>query len=229
LLTLGGFVFIALAINKFIPFALIFSGALLSLFWGRERESIAKERGLAEAMALLISQIRDSSPVVKCIVAVVLFASSLMQFYQSFKRPVADHIVAVEAMDFFETNGLPVPLLNTFGDGGYVMYRFSDPFGQTGYKVPIDGRTNITPREVQLAHHAAFSGYVNWQDYLDLVKPVSVLWRTASPLTALLLAKNEWCLVYQSTDKERGHSLFISQSIWLESYSHLESNNCNKF
>ena len=226
-LSVGAFVLGGLAINKFLPLALIFVAAVLATIWREQSRSMVQETGIPQAIAKFSEGLNGLPNSAFVLLGILLSLVAGGQVFMTSKKPIAGQIVALEAMNFFQNNKLPLPVLNTFGDGGYVLYRFADASGIPGYKVPIDGRTNITPRDVQEKHHAAFSGYTTWRDYIDLVHPETILWRTASPLTALAIASKEWCLVYQHEDLERGHSLFIKREMWTKSYSQLKSINCN--
>ncbi|MCB0339175.1 MAG: hypothetical protein KDD53_06210, partial [Bdellovibrionales bacterium] len=113
------------------------------------------------------------------------------------------------AVDFLISANIPGPTLNLFGDGGYLMYRFSDREGKVDRLVSIDGRTNVNPPTVMRAHNQAVVGSLKWSEYFALVNPKSVLWRNEGPLTAILMESPEWCLAYQDGTPERGYSVFV--------------------
>ena len=83
--------------------------------------------------------------------------------------------------------------------------------------MPIDGRTNVTSPKVYKLFLKSFNGAEGWQDYINFVKPKTILWENHSPFVRLLtLDKENWCKVYADNygamtndDKNSGFSVFI--------------------
>ncbi len=241
LLLLGAFSLGALAVVKFVPFAIILACASLAQYWAsthsRDRSSAAVDAsdglhiGLEKLRTLLLQC--AASPLRAAALSVVLLLLVFGNALRALREPVNSTYVAVQAMDFFEKQQLPHPLLNAFGDGGYVMYRFNDRQGQPRHLVPIDGRTNVTPADVLEKHHFAFQGSLRWREYFDAMpqQPRSILWRAASPLAAILVESRDWCLVYQSPVEGAGHVLLVEREWWVRAWQagqKLESKNCEQ-
>ena len=106
--------------------------------------------------------------------------------------------------------------------------RQSNRAGEISYPVPIDGRTNVVPHPVWDAFMAAFTGKNNWRDYFDLVKPNTVLWKSESPLTSLLLLDPEWCEVYRSGSAEQGFAIYVKREVFEQRKAELDSADCGK-
>jgi hypothetical protein len=144
-------------------------------------------------------------------------ALAMVQLNGVFRPAAIDNKrVPVLAMDFLEQHKLPRPIMNTFGDGGYVMYRLSSP--ETGELAPedrvnIDGRTNVNDGKVMEENQEALNGMVTWHRYLDRIQPNTILWRNRSPLVSLLLLSPEWCRVFAVGNKDRGYSIFVRRAL----------------
>jgi hypothetical protein len=215
-----------LAVVKFLPFAMIMFAALVALIWKRDGEESGRLGNLGEAMSRLLALCSGplARPAVGGLLAAALLLSAWTNVASAFRVGVNHEVVAVDEMDFIEWHQLPLPLLNAFGDGGYVMYRYSDARGEPLHLVPVDGRTNVTPPDILRAHGQAFSGWLNWREYVEAVKPETILWRTASPLTAILANSGEWCIVKRYPDVQSGHTVLVKRAFW--ELSRLSSENC---
>jgi hypothetical protein len=141
---------------------------------------------------------------------------------------VAKSRVPVDAMDLIVKQGLDLPVLHGFGNGGYVMYRLSDSKGNLQHKVVIDGRTNVVPPELWKKFMAAYLGQENWREYFEYFaeKPQTVLWKSESPLLAILLASKEWCLVNRSGSEKEGFVVFVSREQFERRKEELKAENC---
>jgi hypothetical protein len=211
---------VALAVNKFTPFALIIMSAVMALYW--QELGLRKELNLVQALRnlqLLISKLPVQGLTFVCLALAVVNVNKL---YQNFYDPAH---VPKATYDFFKEKQLPYPILNDFGRGGYVMYRESDPDGNVVNRVSIDGRTNVTPYDIWLKFNASFYGKNNWRDYIDSVKPKSIIWSNASPFVNLLIASGEWCQVFQQGSADSGFSLFLNKEDFLK-LGTLKSDNC---
>jgi hypothetical protein len=199
---------------KFLPFAAISLGALVSLWW---RETIASgdttksadniSRGLLmlhQAFNRLSFQtIGSMAFFLGCLAAVNISAQS--------KLSIDRGLVPKEAVDFIQIKQLQAPILNEFSVGGYLMYRYASPQGEPLLKVPIDGRTNVNSPEIWRLHDDAFSGRSNWSQYIEKVKPGAILWRQGSPFVSLLELSPDWCRVFVAGEDPDDYTVFISK------------------
>lgn len=144
------------------------------------------------------------------------------------KSPIYGAIVPKRAVDFIETHNLGHPILNEFGTGGYLMYRFSSNNGEPIHRVPIDGRTNVNPPAVWQSYEKAFWGREGWKEYIQKVEPKTILWSQGSPLVALLLDSPNWCRVFQTGTKAHDYSVFILKEDFQRYDKGLLSSNCEK-
>ncbi|MBN8548602.1 MAG: hypothetical protein J0M12_04730 [Deltaproteobacteria bacterium] len=217
------FVAAGLAIVKFLPFAIIYCAAVVAAIWHSERADRRVLGNLSEAVERFragFHKIPREGLSFVCICLAIMYA------VRPWREPLNYDIVPVAAVDFMQKKDLPLPILNEFGRGGYLMYRYSDAAGNPRYLVPIDGRTNVTPHDVFGEFEAALTGKYNWKSYLDRVKPETILWPTESPLVAILLEGTAWCQVFATGDKEMGYTVFVKRSYWEKHQDDLESTNC---
>ncbi len=127
------------------------------------------------------------------------------------KRPINYSAIPWRAVDFIESKSLQHPVLNDFSSGGYLEYRWSTPQGTPSHLVPIDGRTNVNRRDVWDSYLMAFEGRQQWREYLDKVRPRTVIWKEGSPLSALLLEAPDWCRVFESGKRLNDYAVFITR------------------
>lgn len=223
LFTAGLYTAAGLAIVKFLPFAVIYAAAVIAAIWYRERANRLALGNLAEAVERFHSGF-DKIP--REGLSFVCICLAIMYAVRPWREPINYDIIPVAAVDFMQQKDLPLPILNEFGRGGYLMYRYSDAAGIPRYLVPIDGRTNITPPKIFEEFEAALGGKHNWRKYFESVKPETVLWPTESPLVTILLEGREWCQVFESGDKEVGYTVFVKRRYWESRQQDLESPNC---
>lgn len=200
------FVLAALAVIKFIPFACIIIAALTARLWHDSLEQRQALGPLADGftrLELLLGKIAGHG------LGFLLFALTIIQVYPVWREPVSQEVVPVQALDFIIENNLPRPLLSDFGRGGYVMYRLSAPDGTLTEPVVIDGRTNVTPPDVMTKFRAAFDGRPNWREFVELANPGTILWRSDSPLTTILVESGEWRSIFKSGSSDRGYQVFV--------------------
>ena len=210
----------AFAVMRFIPFAVILTCALLA-------------RGLGERPVPLPAALaRLNSRLVKRVVAVGLLLSFVPllalgrgSLKRAFERGTDSNTVARSAVDFIESRSLPQPLLNSFEDGNYLIYRYADRNGEPRYRVPIDGRTEVNTKEAWTEFRAAYLGEERWQDFIDLVKPQTIMWPTGSPFVRILTSSGQWCLVYQE-GPVTGTTVLVRRSVWEARKNQLDALNC---
>ena len=156
----------------------------------------------------------------------VFISMAIYNFYPKWKVLEAFEGYPKPAVDFFIEHNLPHPIMSGFGAGGHIMYRLSDQDGNLEHKVAIDGRTNVNTEEAWKAFMDALTLNNHWQDYFDMVKPETIIWKNHSPLTTLLLHEKEWCRVFYYVAGKGGYSVFVKRSYWLTHQS-LGSDNCS--
>lgn len=223
---LGCFAFIlgALAVVKFMPFAIIFVVALIALTWRQAKENGDTQDNLTQAIEKLRALL-ERIPAFG--VAFVVVCIAVVQGGKLFSGRIPHQVVVPkEALDFFEAKDLPHPVLNDFGAGGYLIYRFSDQNGVARHKVPIDGRTNVVPRDIWNEYRASFTGKLNWRDFVDRVNPNTIIWRAESPLNAILFNSPSWCLVRKDENKKVGYNVFLRRDQWESRSASLPALNC---
>lgn len=207
----GGMILAGLTAVKFLPFASIALSALLAERWrsGRELETQWGNitGGLRELQA---SFCRLGAQTVGAL-AFFLGCLAFVNISRVVSEPLDRRLVPKAAVDFIEAKGLSHPVLNEFGSGGYLLYRYSKPDGEPRFKVPIDGRTNVNDPRIWKLYDAAFFGRENWNDYVAAVKPETIMWSQESPLVSILLASESWCRVFTSGSATHEYSLFISR------------------
>ncbi len=187
------FVIASLAIGKFLPMGVIVSFAVVASIWARESERISQVHGPGQALMLLKKQLLR---VPKEGLSFVFIVLAILAGVHTWRAVINERMVPVSALDFIKEQDLQLPLLHGFTEGGYVMFRYANQAGEPGYLVPIDGRTNVIPADVWRKYSKAAFGQRGWQEYLELVKPETILWRSDRALVSILLATGQWCDVY---------------------------------
>jgi len=95
------------------------------------------------------------------------------------------------------------------------MYHFSghegEGVGDESTKVIIDGRTNVTPPDIQEMIGNAFGGNGRWEEILNLYQPNAVLWHGETPFVSLLLLTGDWCKVYEAPQSLLKHTVLIKK------------------
>lgn len=236
-LLLAAFSLAGLAVVKFLPLAVIVALALLAKQWaalhseGAVRSSaISPARGALQNLIDGVERLRRGILWLPSAgVSFVALAITIVSLHNVWQEPVSLKIVPVQAFDFLMQRKLPLPVLVGFGQGGYLMYRFSDARGELPtpqHRAPIDGRTNVVPHHIWESSLKSFRGERGWRDYLDNVQPQTILWRTESPLTSILENNQEWCLIYRSGSTENGFSIYIKHELFVARKPEFSSDNC---
>jgi hypothetical protein len=206
ILVLGVTVIACLAVVKFLPMAAIVCAITLATLW-RERNAPKGIFGNLGESFIRMEQLY-SGKLKGPGFAVLLIAGILLQYSRLAEDQKYVTQMQSKAFDFIFDNKLSGPILNMFGDGGYLMYRLADADGKPSQLVAIDGRTNVNPPEIMAKFEKALDGQQGWKEYLDAVNPQTVIWKSEAPLVAILKEREDWKLVYQDTDVEKGHSVF---------------------
>jgi hypothetical protein len=212
-----------LAVIKFLPLASIYVVSLVAIEWryaARAHSSLPLIESISRLKALILGRIPPEG------FSFLMIAGAIVFVWNGLQAPLSARVIPAAAVDFIQDKDLPGPLLNDFGRGGYLMYRFAGRDGSPGPLVSIDGRTNLIPGDVWKKHQAAQFGKENWREYLDLVKPRTILWSNESPLIAILIASQEWCRVFNNRSDREGFSVFISREEYELRAEQLTSDNC---
>lgn len=197
----------AFAVIKFIPFAVIFCAFCVAKIWATSKSDLGN-------LATAINKFSESfEKIPREGLSFVMICLAIINVHKLWQEPINLDVVPKLAVDFIQNNNLPLPILNLFGDGGYLIYRYADANGEPtrGFLASIDGRTNVGDPEVFKKHSQAGRGLTNWAEYLDVVKPQTIIWRNEGPLVAILQQKPEWCQVYEQGLPDRGYSIFIKR------------------
>jgi len=219
LMLLSAFLILGLWIVKFLPFACVLLAAQLAILW----RDHPREDGINLGIGHLLRLVHRIPVQSLTFLLLCLTAKNIMGVWAS---PLNPSITPIRAVDFITKQALPSPLMNTFGQGGYVMYRNSDAQGEVTTKVNIDGRTNlISPAQWQNYMHA-LNGTEGWEKYVQDVSPQTILMSRESPLVSILIASGEWCLVYRDGSPERGDVVFVRRGYWEARSPTLQSTNC---
>lgn len=97
----------------------------------------------------------------------------------------------VKACGYIQEHGLEGPLYNTYGWGGYLIWRLP------GLPVSIDGRANLHG-DVRLSRYVdTWSGHRNWAEDVELRNARTILLEHESPLASILAADSRFHLVYE--------------------------------
>jgi hypothetical protein len=221
----AGFTVAGLAVVKFLPFAVMATLALAAV-WLRDgaarllgegidnpddtrvRQTLG---GIGEGFLRLSQRAARFPPGLYFPVAFVLLSLSTVKMVALLRRPLNFALTPVAAVDFLEREQLPHPVLNEFGAGGYLMYRFSNERGEPRALVPIDGRTNVNSKDAWKNYEASFLGKPEWRKFLEMTSANTVLWRRGSAFSSLLAATGEWCEVYRSGEEAESFVLFVKR------------------
>lgn len=207
-----------LAVVKFMPFALVCIAALLAAVLGEFKLQNTADHiqsnlfiGIKK-LGSIYDKLQGNG------FAFLLVAITWVTIHKLYDQPLWDSKIPIKAVDFIEKHNLPQPLMNALGEGGYLMYRFSDPVtGELTNKVTMDGRTNVNLPEVAMKSSRAYQGQNKWNEYLELVKPNTILWKSYSPLIQILGQDNEWCKVFSEFREDQdGYTVFTKREIAVE-------------
>lgn len=219
----GAFLAGAFAVIKFMPFLMVILSGLAAAVWASvpDRKNYPILEGVDRLIALIERLPREGLSFVLIVLAIIYFSRPV-------RKPLADDITPISAMNFIEQHQLGFPILNPFGQGGYVMYRLSDQNGELANKPSIDGRTNLISPELWKMHTDTMQGRFGWEKYIDLIKPKTILWKAESPLVSILRNNSQWCHVFLAGDYDQGYALFIPRDEFEMRREQLNADNCGK-
>lgn len=224
----GGMTLAGLTAVKFLPFAAISLGALLAVWWRQIRAAtaLAPHSNLAEGLWHAKQGLERLAPATMGSMAFFVLCIATANISALFRHPFDTNSVPKDAVDFIEQRNLQHPVLNEFGAGGYLMYRFSRADGTPIHQVPIDGRTNVNSPEIWEMYQASLRGSAKWGEYIDKVKPKTILWRQGTAFVSLLLLSPEWCRVFASGEAETAFVVFISRDEFVRRAGEFSSLDC---
>ncbi len=227
----GGMVLAGLTAVKFLPFAAIVLGALVSQWWSRvsaqyKDNPLDGTAGIPEGLWRVRAWSNSLSPMTHGAVAFLCLAISLANISNLKKNPLDLSYVPKAAVDYIKEKQLQTPILNEFGAGGYLMYRFSSREGIPEFRVAIDGRTNVNPPEIWQMYQESFLGKLGWRKFIQRVQPKTILWRQGSAFVSLLYASKQWCRVFSSGERESDYVIFVQRDEFERRTGEFSSNNC---
>jgi hypothetical protein len=221
----GGMILGGLTAVKFLPFAVIALCALVAVWW-RDAVLSGSYDNLGQGIKLGREKFLALSPRTHGAIAFFLVCLAASYMSSALRNPINQQLIPKSVVDFFEEKQLAHPILNEFGTGGYLMYRFSGDDGVPRHTVAIDGRTNVNPLPIWEAYQAAFQGKVGWRRYLTKVQPKTIIWRHGSPLVAILFASKEWCRVFATGSGDNDFVMFVSHEEFMRRRADFSSINC---
>lgn len=198
----------SLAVIKFLPFALIFIGFILARQWRYLGSEDSYNPGLIQALQRLEALIRK---IPKEGLSFVLICTALVNASNTWGVLIDKNETPVEAVDLMQSKNLPLPLMNSFGQGGYLSYRYADLMGNPGLKVSIDGRTNLISHDVWEQYQKSWLGNWGWRAYIERVNPKTILWRGDSALIRILEAEGKWCTVFNKGARPNSNVVMLKR------------------
>lgn len=209
------FVIAGMASIKFLPFAAVFAGMLTASLC---RSAAATPECLGNiGLAGRLFKVRLMEFPLSAL-SVVLLVYAGAKTYSLVRSPLLPNSTPEAAADFLLQNNLPDPVLNSFGDGGYLMFRFSGPDGTPHRLVSIDGRTNVNDPLISSLHDAASQGMATWRDYVRRVDPGTIIWPADSAFSEILRNSTAWCSVFDRS----GWAIFVRRSWAAEAKTELK-------
>ncbi len=222
--------FLGLAVVKFLPFAVIVLSALVAVWWrdnAGSEENAHSANKLVAGLVLLERFIGSRQPATLGALGFFFACIAWVSIVKAIQHPVDYSVIPASSVDFIQDKGLEHPILNEFGDGGYLMYRFSSPQGEPQHLVSLDGRTNVNSPELWRGYEDAVRGGEGWDAYIRAVNPKTIIWRQNSALASILLVSPEWCRVFRGGSSLDGHSVFVSREQFDKRKGELQSEDCS--
>lgn len=240
LLMCVGFAVLGVCVTKFCPHAVIVCSSVISISWSKNRAMPQSLGNIGNGIAMLENWVKSLSNKTIFSIGFLLFSASFLNAAQSYKIGNFEFgVTPIFPLNIIQEKKLPLPVVSTFGNGGYLLYRFSGMDGVPAFRVAIDGRTNVNDDEIAKLHTAALGGTSGWDRFISITRPETIVWPNESPLVSLLLLSNDWCKVYQdneeillqrpsrlSSDTDIGHSVFVRRSFFEQYRSELKSPDC---
>ncbi len=205
-LVVGLGVIASLAVVKFAPYGAILVCTGIATLW-RERQVDSSIFGnLGESFSRLSALYKNKLQGPGF--AVLVVGLIIVQFNRVMVSSTSLPLAPEKSLNFIKENKLAGPILNSFGDGGYLIYSYAGKDGSPGMLAPIDGRTNVNSEDLMISYTKAWLGVDGWGEYLDAVKPNVILWPTDRPLSSILKEREDWKLVYEEKGAVNGRAVF---------------------
>lgn len=224
-----GCVLAGASIVKFVPFAIVCLSAILARWiYDYHRLEIGSKSDDLLLFGLNRMQIRFAELQARTLQGIGFFLVCLIIVNVGrYKREYIDKEQHPwNAVQFLKDKHLSFPVINPFGSGGFVMYQFSSPEGNPIERVSIDGRTNINPMMIWDAHKQSATGARAWKDFIDLVKPRTILWKEDQPFSSLLRLSSDWCEVFDGEGQRDKFSVFITRGEFEQRMEEFYSADC---
>ena len=126
--------------------------------------------------------------------AVLIFAlgefSGFGRTEAALQKSTAEHY-PVQAAAFIEQNHLAGPIYNSYGWGGYLIWRLPE------MQVSIDGRANLYGDDRVIRSAKTMAGSRDWTDDPELRKAKVVVAEDDSPLASILRGESRFRLLYR--------------------------------
>jgi|GEM_PF-583165 len=219
-----------LFVVKFLPFAIITITALSLSIWGSHRRNPKDLGNFGVAIEKLEALFAGTSSnkllfllLIPCLLGITLNVE------KNLRDPFDLGSMPASSVDFIKNKQLPLPIAHMFGDGGYVMFRYTDKYGEPSFLVRLDGRTNVNDPNLFKLHEQATSGLTGWQAYFQNIGAETIVWRNRFPLIEILLESPDWCRVFayhRKDDDLSGHSVFVKRAYFEEHRNELVSDDC---
>ncbi len=122
----------------------------------------------------------------------VLFFASTPSIQCELYQKVKQIIIPEQAVNFIEENNISGRLFNTYGYGGYLIYRLFPE-----QKVFIDGRADMYGDEFITEYTQIAKGSSQWQKSFDKYAIDYIICKNNTPLRQLVLLRGDFKLVYE--------------------------------
>lgn len=192
---------------RHIPLALL----ITTPFIGRNIFAIVKHRLMNlnqphSTSKIFFSQSSNTLGTKEFILNWFILACCLLFFFSAnppqFKRytRVKEYMVPTGAVDFIENHNITGNIFNTYGYGGYLIYRLFPK-----QLVFIDGRADMYGDDFVDIYTKISSGSKEWQELFDPYGIDYILCRNTMPLRQLVLIRGDFKLVYE----DKYHSVLL--------------------
>ena len=214
---------------KFVPFAIVCLSAILARWiYDYHRLEVGPKPGDHLLFGLKKIQLRLGTLQARTLQGIgFLLICLIISNVVRYKRDYFDkELHPWNAVQFLKDKHLSFPVINPFGSGGFMMYQFSSPEGNPIERVSIDGRTNVNPKTIWDAHKHSVAGGRAWRDFIDLVKPKTIVWQEDRPFSSLIRLSADWCEVFDGATQRDKFSVFITREEFEQRVGEFQSTNC---
>lgn len=202
-----------LAVVPFIALALS-RGTIATISAGWRRSSLA-----AWCVKWLSSKELGQGECVLNWIVLAVYVISLAIYaptFQSHDKEKTNEVLPVNAASFVAANGITGNMFNTYGEGGYLIYRLSPTL-----KVFIDGRADMYGDKFFTDFLDIYTGKANWKKKFDGLSIDFAIVDKDAPIRQLLLAEGSFKEVYL----DQRHSVLLRN---IQKYHALLSKSANQ-